>query len=80
MRVPQAVIAVEPAAGNRTAARMRAHSADNGFRKPRRSAWRKRRIPITAASADGTRRTIIIRPTSRQDALYYAARRQAMVR
>jgi hypothetical protein len=33
-------------------------------------------IPVAAHSADGTRRVIMIRPTSRQDALYYAARRE----
>jgi hypothetical protein len=33
-------------------------------------------IPVAARSADGTRRVIIIRPTSRQDAMYYSARRE----
>jgi len=32
-------------------------------------------IPVAARSGDGTRRLIMIRPTSPQDALYYAARR-----
>jgi hypothetical protein len=34
------------------------------------------RIPITALSADGRRRVIVIRPTSHQDAMYYSARRE----
>jgi hypothetical protein len=32
-------------------------------------------IPVVAPSAAGTRRVIMIRPTSRQDELYYSARR-----
>jgi hypothetical protein len=32
-------------------------------------------IPVMAASTGGTRRVIMIRPTSRQDELYYSARR-----
>jgi hypothetical protein len=33
-------------------------------------------IPIASRAADGTKRVIMIRPTSRQDALYYSARRE----
>jgi hypothetical protein len=33
-------------------------------------------IPVTALSADGRRRVIVIRPTSYQDAMYYSARRE----
>jgi hypothetical protein len=33
-------------------------------------------IPIASRTADGTKRVIMIRPTSRQDALYYSARRE----
>jgi hypothetical protein len=33
------------------------------------------KIPVTALSADGRRRVIMIRPTSPQDAMYYSARR-----
>jgi hypothetical protein len=33
-------------------------------------------IPVAARTADGTKRVIMIRPTSRQDALYYSARRE----
>lgn len=35
-----------------------------------------RNIPVASRSADGTRRVIMIRPTSRQDVLYYSARRE----
>jgi hypothetical protein len=35
-----------------------------------------RKIPIATRSADGTSRVIMIQPTSRQDALYYSARRE----
>jgi hypothetical protein len=41
-----------------------------------RGADLSRTIPIAARSADGTSRVIMIRPTSRQDALYYSARRE----
>jgi hypothetical protein len=34
-----------------------------------------RNIPVASRSADGTRRVIMIRPTSRQDVLYYSALR-----
>jgi hypothetical protein len=39
-----------------------------------RGADMRSKIPITALSADGRRRVIVIRPTSRQDAMYYSAR------
>ena len=42
----------------------------------RRSLDGPRNIPVASHSADGTRRVIMIRPTSRQDVLYYSARRE----
>jgi hypothetical protein len=42
----------------------------------RRGADGPRNIPVESRSADGTRRVIMIRPTSRQDLLYYSARRE----
>jgi hypothetical protein len=41
-----------------------------------RGADMRSKIPVTALSADGRRRVIVIRPTSRQDAMYYSARRE----
>jgi hypothetical protein len=42
----------------------------------RRSTDAPRNIPVASHSADGTPRVIMIRPTSRQDVLYYSARRE----
>jgi hypothetical protein len=39
----------------------------------RRGTDAARNIPVASRSADGTRRVIMIRPTSRQDVLYYSA-------
>ncbi len=36
-------------------------------------------IPVTAVASDGTRRTILIRPTSQQDVYYYARREFAAI-
>jgi len=41
-----------------------------------RGADMRSKIPVTALSADGRRRVIVIRPTSRQDEMYYSARRE----
>lgn len=41
-----------------------------------RGADMRSKIPIAALSADGRRRVIVIRPTSRQDAMYYSVRRE----
>jgi|HubBroStandDraft_6_1064221.scaffolds.fasta_scaffold183036_2 hypothetical protein len=41
-----------------------------------RGASMRSEIPVTALSADGRRRVIVIRPTSHQDAMYYSARRE----
>ena len=41
-----------------------------------RGASMRSEIPVTALSADGRRRVIVIRPTSHQDEMYYSARRE----
>jgi hypothetical protein len=53
--------------------RTRALPSDDKAKVARRVTDAPRDIPVASRSADGTRRVIMIRPTSRQDVLYYSA-------
>jgi hypothetical protein len=63
--------------GGETVAEVRSRAwsvSDDKTKVARRSTDAARNIPVASRSADGTRRVIMIRPTSRQDVLYYSAR------
>jgi hypothetical protein len=62
--------------GGETVAEVRSRASpvpDDKTKVIRRSTDAARNIPVASRSADGTRRVIMIRPTSRQDVLYYSA-------
>lgn len=62
--------------GGETVAEVRTRASsvsDDKAKVPRRGTDPSRNIPIASRSADGTRRVIMIRPTSQQDLLYYSA-------
>jgi hypothetical protein len=65
--------------GGETVAEVRSRASlvpDDKTKVTRRSTDAARNIPVASRSADGSRRVIMIRPTSRQDVLYYSARRE----
>lgn len=64
--------------GGETVAEVRTRASsvpDDKAKVARRGTDVSRNIPVASRSADGTRRVIMIRPTSRQDVLYYSANR-----
>ena len=65
------------AGGSKTAARENrgAKPANEALNAVRRFQDNLRDIPVSSYAADGTRRTIVIRPTSIQDVYYYSAPR-----
>jgi hypothetical protein len=76
-RPAESVAVADAHVGGETVAelRARASSAPDDKAKLARPDGR-RNIPVASRAADGTRRVIMIRPTSRQDVLYYSARRE----
>jgi hypothetical protein len=76
-RAAESVAAAEAqVVGGETVAEVRTRASsvpDDRAKVARRGADASRSIPIASRSADGTRRVIMIRPTSRQDVLYYSA-------
>src|SRR5262249_25959769 len=69
---PRAAAAKKAASGDRAAKQRSTNEALNAVRRFQDNL---RDIPVSAYAADGTRRTIVIRPTSIQDVYYYSAPR-----
>jgi len=69
---PPAAAAKKAAPGDRAAKQRSTNEALNAVRRFQDNL---RDIPVSAYAADGTRRTIVIRPTSIQDVYYYSAPR-----
>ena len=69
---PRAAAAKKAAPGDRAAKQRSTNEALNAVRRFQDNL---RDIPVSAYAADGTRRTIVIRPTSIQDVYYYSAPR-----
>jgi hypothetical protein len=69
---PRAAAPNKPAPEDRAAKQRRTNEALNAVRRFQDDL---RDIPVSAYAADGTRRTIVIRPTSIQDVYYYSAPR-----
>jgi outer membrane biosynthesis protein TonB len=69
---PRAGAAKKAASGDRAAKQRPTNEALNAVRRFQDNL---RDIPVSAYAADGTRRTIVIRPTSIQDVYYYSAPR-----
>ena len=69
---PRAAAAKQAAPGDRAAKQRSTNEALNAVRRFQDNL---RDIPVSAYAADGTRRTIVIRPTSIQDVYYYSAPR-----
>ena len=69
---PRAAAAKKAAPGHRAAKQRSTNEALNAVRRFQDNL---RDIPVSAYAADGTRRTIVIRPTSIQDVYYYSAPR-----
>ena len=70
--VQRAVVAKKPASEDRAAKQRPVTEALNAVRRFQDNLHD---IPVSAYAADGTRRTIVIRPTSIQDVYYYSAPR-----
>ena len=68
--VQRAVVAKKPASEDRAAKQRPVTEALNAVRRFQDNLHD---IPVSAYAADGTRRTIVIRPTSIQDVYYYSA-------
>ena len=69
---PRAAVPKKPAPEERAAKQRPTNEALNAVRRFQDDL---RDIPVSAYAADGTRRTIVIRPTSIQDVYYYSAPR-----
>ena len=69
---PRAAAAKKAAPGDRAAKQRSTNEALNAVRRFQDNL---RDIPVSAYAGDGTRRTIVIRPTSIQDVYYYSAPR-----
>jgi hypothetical protein len=69
---PRAAAPKKPAPEDRAAKQRPTNEALNAVRRFQDDL---RDIPVSAYAADGTRRTIVIRPTSIQDVYYYSAPR-----
>jgi hypothetical protein len=69
---PRAAVAKKPASEDRAAKQRPVTEALNAVRRFQDNLHD---IPVSAYAADGTRRTIVIRPTSIQDVYYYSAPR-----
>jgi hypothetical protein len=69
---PRAAASKKPAPEDRAAKQRPTNEALNAVRRFQDDL---RDIPVSAYAADGTRRTIVIRPTSIQDVYYYSAPR-----